>query len=188
MVETLTTPYLLLAAPAMTDPNFAKSVVLMGHHTNDGALGWIVNRVLDTNARSLLVAPFDEKVHPETPLRLGGPVQTSGLVVVFRGASPVAVETVEMAPGLSVCASPEILGPIFGDAPSGAGPAGLLVWGYAGWGPGQLEREMEEGAWLVLPYDAAFAFPTETDRLWDRALARLGVSPETVATPPGGVN
>ncbi|HYN40176.1 MAG TPA: YqgE/AlgH family protein, partial [Thermoanaerobaculia bacterium] len=65
---------------------------------------------------------------------------------------------------------------------------GLLVFGYSGWGPGQLEHEMEEGSWLVLPYDPAFAFPADVADLWERALAELGVRPECVSTPPGGVN
>lgn len=186
MVESLKTPYLLLSAPLMLDPNFARTVVLMGHHTDAGAIGWIVNRVLPQKASELLTSPMNEQVHPKTPLRLGGPVLTNGLVVVYRCEVP-GIEHVEMAPGIRVSASPEILGRLFA-APPEPHPRGLLVVGYAGWGPGQLEHEMEEGAWLVLPYEEAFAFPEEVDGLWERALARLGASPETVASPPGGVN
>ena len=59
MVESLTTPYLLLAAPVMLDPNFSKTVVVMGHHTREGALGWIVNRLLGEPAIKLLAPPLD---------------------------------------------------------------------------------------------------------------------------------
>ena len=83
MVESLTTPYLLLAAPVMLDPNFSKTVVVMGHHTREGALGWIVNRLLGEPAIKLLAPPLDTAVHPETPLRVGGPVLTNGLVALF---------------------------------------------------------------------------------------------------------
>lgn len=185
-METLEAPYLLLAAPDMLDPNFAHTVVLMGHHTSEGAIGWIVNRVIERKVLGELPAPLEEAIHPETPLRLGGPVLTNGLVVVFRGQLP-EVESVRMAPGLSVSASPDILSKLFATSPDLA-PKGLLIFGYSGWGPGQLEREMSEGAWLVLPYEEEFAFPMAVDGLWEKALARLGVKPESVSTPPGGVN
>jgi putative transcriptional regulator len=184
-VESLSTPYLLLASPAMLDPNFAKSVVLMAHHTKEGALGWIVNRALGVAPGELLAPPLGTAIHPETPLRLGGPVLTNGLVAIFRG-EVTGVEQIEMAPGIRVSASAEILPRLFAAASSP--PAGLLVLGYAGWGPEQLEHEMEQGAWLVLPYDEAFAFTNETEDLWDRALARLGVEPQMVVPFPGGVS
>lgn len=186
MVDTLETPYLLLSSPELLDPNFARSVVLVGHHTNEGALGWIVNRIIEKNAAGLLPAPLNRTIHPDTPLRLGGPVLTNGLVVVHRRETP-GIESVEMSPGLRVSAAPEILPVLFNRIPAGM-PDGLLVFGYSGWGPGQLEHEMEEGSWLVLPYEEAFAFPEDVEGLWERALARLGVDPSSVATPPGGVN
>ncbi len=183
-MEALTTPYLLLSSPDLSDPNFSKTVVLMGHHSNEGALGWIVNRILQKKAAGVLPPPMNERIHPETPLRLGGPVLTDGLIVVFRGAAE-GIESVEMAPGLSISAAPEILPKLFGEAPNGDPAAGLLVFGYAGWGPGQLEHEMEEGSWLVLPYDAEFAFSSDTTDLWEKALARLGVDPGAVVSPSG---
>ncbi len=169
----------------MLDPNFAKSVVLMAHHTKDGALGWIVNRALGVKPEELLSPPLADSVHPETLFRLGGPVLTNGLVAVFR-SEVEGVDQIEMAPGIRVSASAEILPKLFASAPSP--PTGLLVLGYAGWGPEQLEHEMEEGAWLVLPYDEAFAFTSETENLWERALARLGVEPQKVVPFPGGVS
>lgn len=186
-VETLKAPYLLLSAPELADPNFARSVVLMGHHSNDGAIGWIVNRVIEPRAAGLLPAGLSEGIHPETPLRLGGPVLTNGLIVLHSEEMP-GVESIEMSPGLRVSSSPEILPRLFGTVrPKGRCP-GLLVFGYAGWGPGQLEHEMEDGSWLVLPYEDEFAFPESVEGLWERALARLGVTPESMSTPPGGVN
>lgn len=186
MVESLTTPYLLLSAPVMLDPNFAKTVVVMGHHTREGALGWVVNRLLGEPAVKLLATPLDATVHPDTPLRIGGPVLTNGLVALFRDAVP-GVESVEMAPGLHVSAAAEVLPKLFAAEPQ-AGPAGLLVLGYSGWGADQLESEMEEGSWLVLPWDPAFAFTNDVDRLWERALARLGVSPASVSSSSTGVS
>jgi putative transcriptional regulator len=184
--DALQPPYLLLSAPELLDPNFARSVVLIGHHTTEGAIGWIVNRVIDSKAIELLPATLGKLIHPETPLRLGGPVLVNGLIVVHRREVP-SIESVEIAPGIRVSASPDVLPALFASPPAGV-PAGLLVFGYAGWGPGQLEREMSEGSWLVLPYDEELAFPSEVDGLWERALARLGATPESVSAPPGGVN
>ncbi|HKC26278.1 MAG TPA: YqgE/AlgH family protein [Thermoanaerobaculia bacterium] len=184
--ESLQPPYLLLSAPELLDPNFARAVVLIGHHTTEGAIGWIVNRVIDPKAIDLLPEPLGKSIHPETPLRLGGPVLVNGLIVLHRREVP-NIESVEIAPGIRVSSSPDVLPELFASPPSGT-PAGLLVFGYAGWGPGQLEREMEDGSWLVLPYEEDFAFPPDAEGLWERALARLGATPESVSTPPGGVN
>jgi len=186
-VETLTPPYLLLAAPVLSDPNFEKTVVLMGHHSAEGAVGWIVNRLVDGGAIALLPEEVSRTIHPDTPLRIGGPVATPGLIVVHRETF-AGIESIDMAPGLVVSATPEVLPRVFAAVPDGGPVGGLLVFGYSGWGPGQLEHEMEDGSWLVLPYDPAFAFPADVAGLWERALAELGVKPECVATPPGGVN
>jgi putative transcriptional regulator len=186
-VETLTPPYLLLAAPVLSDPNFERTVVLMGHHSEEGAVGWVVNRLVDGGARALLPDEVSRTIHPDTPLRIGGPVATPGLIVVHRETFD-GIESIDMAPGLRVSATPAVLPHVFAEAPDNAPVCGLLVFGYSGWGPGQLEHEMEEGSWLVLPYDPAFAFPADVAGLWERALAELGVRPDNVSTPPGGVN
>ena len=186
-VEVLAPPYLLLAAPVLLDPNFQKTVVLMGHHSEEGAVGWVVNRVVAGGAAKLLPDEVAATIHPETPLRVGGPVPTPGLIVVHAEAVE-GVESLPMAPGIFVSATTDVLPLLFAAAPGPEPTPGLLVFGYAGWGPGQLEKEMEEGAWLVLPYDPSLAFPVHVADLWERSLARLGVSPGNVATPPGGVN
>jgi putative transcriptional regulator len=186
-VETLTPPYLLLAAPVLMDPNFERTVVLMGHHSEEGAVGWVVNRLVDGGAKALLPDEVSRTIHPDTPLRIGGPVATPGLIVVHRETFD-GIESIDMAPGLRVSATPAVLPHVFAEAPDSAPVSGLLVFGYSGWGPGQLEHEMEEGSWLVLPYDPAFAFPADVAGLWERALAELGVRPDNVSTPPGGVN
>lgn len=187
-VETLRTPYLLLAAPELSDPNFHQAVVLMGFHTDEGALGWIVNRVLEGGVANLLPDSVKEGLHPDTPLRVGGPVMTPGLIVIHR--LPITgVESTALTEGLYLCSSAESLPKLFHERPGKRMPSGLLVFGYAGWGPGQLEREMSEGSWLVLPYEESMAFPEDADTLWARALLRLGISPDRMSAPPaGGVN
>jgi putative transcriptional regulator len=175
-METLGTPYLLLATPSLLDPNFVQSVVLMGHHDREGAMGWIVNRLHETPARELLAPGQEKGVHAQTPLHLGGPVPADSLLAVFHAAID-GVESAEVAPGLFVSGSPHVLPLLFSQAPGPGLVPGRLVFGYSGWSAGQLEREMEEGAWLALPYDEELAFSARVDDLWRRSFERLGLNP-----------
>jgi putative transcriptional regulator len=183
-METLEAPYLLLATPALLDPNFARSVVLMGQHDGDGAMGWVVNRLHERPVRDLLAPEQQEGVHEATPLHLGGPVPADSLLAVFHDAID-GVETVEVAPGLHVSRSARVLPLLFSRPPGPGIVPGRLVFGYSGWGPGQLEREMEEGAWLALPYEPDLAFSAGVDDLWRRCYARLGLDPATIGGGSG---
>ncbi len=186
-VETLQTPYLLLASPELNDPNFNQTVVLMGHHTEQGALGWIINRLVEGGAASLLPEDSAKLVNPATPLFLGGPVWTPGLLVIHRQPIP-GVDSALLANGLYVCSSAESLPVLFSSDPGEGRPSGLLIFGYSGWGPGQLEREMSESAWLVLPYDESLAFSMDPGTLWEESLRRLGVAQVRISAPASGVN
>jgi len=186
-VETLKAPYILLASPDLPDPNFRQSVIVMGHHDAESALGWIVNRTVDGPVSSFLPDEIAEGIHPTTPLRLGGPVLTPGLLVLHLERIE-GIESTEIAPGLLVSSQPPVLRVLFGEDLTGRHPRGLLVLGYSGWGAGQLEREMSEGSWFILPWDVDFAFPSDTETLWERALYHLGVDPAKVTTAPGSVN
>jgi len=174
--ETLSAPYLLIATPTLLDPNFAQSVVLMGHHDTEGAMGWIVNRRHERPVRDLLAPDQQQGVHAETPLHLGGPVPADALLAVFHSAID-GVESAQIAPGLFVSRSAHVLPLLFSRAPGPGLVPGRLVFGYSGWSAGQLEREMEEGAWLVLPYDEELAFSPRIDDLWRRSFERLGLNP-----------
>ena len=172
---TLEPPYLLLSAPELLDPNFARAVVLIGHHTTEGAIGWIVNRIIDPKAIELLPEPLGKAIHPETPLRLGGPVLVNGLIVVHRREVP-EIESVEIAPGIRVSSSPDVLPALFATAPLGT-PSGLLVFGYAGWGPGQLDQELAASSWLIGDIDPRLIFETPASEMWEAAIRRLGADP-----------
>jgi putative transcriptional regulator len=183
-METLGPPYLLIATPALRDPNFAETVVLMGQHGEEGALGWVINRLHDRPAREMLGTEHRELVHAETPLHVGGPVSTDTLLCLFHEAID-GVESTEAAPGLWLSRSAEILSPLFSRAPGSGLVRGRLVFGYAGWGPGQLEREMQEGAWLALPSEKDLAFAPRVDDLWRRSFDRLGINPALLTSPTG---
>ena len=183
-METLGPPYLLVATPALLDPNFVQTVVLMGHHDGDGALGWVINRLHEKPAREILTPEHREQIHAETPLHVGGPVPTDALLALFHGPAQ-DVESAELAPGLSISRSADILPQLFSRAPGTSLVLGRLVFGYAGWGPGQLEREMQEGAWLALPSEEELAFSAHVDDLWQRCFDRLGINPALLTSPTG---
>jgi len=186
-MQTLHAPYLLIATPGLRDPNFEQTVVLMGHHDEEGALGWVINRLHDKPARELLSESHREHVHVETSLHVGGPVPTDALLALFHGVVD-GPESSQLAPGLSVSRSADILPILFSRPPGPELVRGRLVFGYSGWGPGQLEREMQEGAWLALPHELQLAFAPRVDDLWLRCFERLGVDPILLGSPSGGMH
>jgi putative transcriptional regulator len=183
-METLSPPYLLFATPTLLDPNFVQTVVLMGHHDAEGAMGWIINRLHEQPARGLLAQDHQAAVHAETPLHLGGPVPSDALLAIFHRAID-GVECAEMAPGLFVSRSAHVLPLLFSRVPGPGLVPGRLVYGYSGWSEGQLEREMEEGAWLALPYDEGLAFSARIDDLWGRCFEQLGLNPALLTAGSG---
>jgi putative transcriptional regulator len=183
-MQTLSAPYLLLATPTILDPNFAQSVVLMGHHDTDGAMGWIINRADERPVRELLAPEQQQGVHVDTPLHLGGPVPADTLLALFH--SPIdGVESTEIAPGLFVSMSARVLPLLFSRAPGAGIVPGRLVFGYSGWSAGQLESEMDDGGWLPLPYDEELAFSARIDDLWRRSFERFGLDPAMLASGSG---
>jgi putative transcriptional regulator len=183
-VDELGLPYLLIATPALRDPNFVQTVVLMGHHDEQGALGWVINRLHPRPARDVLTSAHSDQVHADTPLHVGGPVPSDALLAIFQGQLP-GVESAELAPGLSVSRSADVLPLLFSEPPGSDRVRGRLVFGYSGWGAGQLEREMQDGAWLALPADEDLAFSRFVDDLWARCFARLGIDPARLTSPGG---
>lgn len=163
----------LVAAPSMPDGRFQKSVVYMCKHDGDGALGIIVNnRVDDLPLGQVFKQLGIEGAHAGDlqPVLLGGPVETSrGLVL--HSAEYKREETMLVGDGLALTASLEILKDLAG----GNGPRqAWLALGHSGWSPGQLDREMQDNAWLVVDGDPALVFDRDLETKWQRALDRLG--------------
>jgi putative transcriptional regulator len=183
-METLSAPYLLIASPTLLDPNFVQSVVLMGHHDTEGAMGWIVNRLHQKPVRELLAPGQQQGVHARTPLHLGGPVPADSLLAVFHQAIDGA-PSAQISPGLFLSRSAHVLPLLFSREPAPGVVPGRLVFGYSGWGAGQLEHEMVEGAWLALPYHEDLAFSARIDDLWRRSFERLGLNPALLSGGSG---
>lgn len=167
---------LLIAGPGLWDPNFRRTVVLIGHHDEDGAVGIVLNRRTELEVAEA-APPLTDLVEPGARLFVGGPVQPQAAVVVADFEHPEHAQVVAFG---SIGFLPD-------DAD--AGSIGELrrarvFAGYAGWGAGQLERELEEGSWIVEPameYDVFTDAPAE---LWSAVLRRKGPEYRLVATMP----
>ena len=165
---------LLVASPELGDPNFEQTVVLMLEDGEEGALGVVINRPYGSAPtaellRRLGVDPGDAK--GETELFYGGPVQPE-IGMVVHGTDYTLPSTRQVVPGIAVTSDPKVLA----DIAQGKGPhQALAALGYAGWAPGQLARELAEGAWFTLPADPTLVFTSDRAQLWRTAYARRGV-------------
>lgn len=162
----------LIATPQMGDPRFARSVILMVRHDKTGAFGLIINQPSEQRPLTELLKAIgaeDADVEGSVQLFVGGPVQpTLGFVV--HSAEYRRPETVMIGIGnVAMTASREIML----DIAHGKGPKRkLITFGYAGWGPGQLENEMSRGDWYTAPAETKLIFDEDRDKVWDSAVAR----------------
>ena len=178
------TGQLLIAMPAMADPRFAQSVIYLCAHTEEGAMGLVLNRPLakpsfDELLRQLEIAP----VPPARRIRLcaGGPVDNARGFVLHT-ADWTGEGSLRVNERLALTASLDVLAAIAG----GGGPRqGLLALGYAGWGPGQLDAEIQQNAWLTVAADERVVFDARTDSKWREALASLHIDPLALSAAAG---
>jgi putative transcriptional regulator len=178
------TGHLLIAMPSMLDPNFSRTVTYICEHSDQGALGIVVNQPLDMDIGEVLdqlaLKASDEEV-ASTPIIRGGPVELQRGFVIHR-APEGWDSTVAVADNIFVTTSQDILGAIA----SGNGPdQALLALGYAGWGAGQLEQEMSANAWLSVPADPDIIFSIPFEDRWRRAAGLLGVDIATLSSEAG---
>jgi putative transcriptional regulator len=173
-------PGFLIAVPQLTDPNFRQSVVLLLQQSDDGALGLVINRESPILLRDLCK---DHEIRyagdPGKKVRVGGPVQPEQGLVLYDGE----IEDPEgraVLDGLQVSASTRTLQHLCEDATIRF----HCFSGYAGWAPGQLEQEINEGSWILAPVDPTLVLDTPPDDLWMATLAKLGIDPSLIV--PGG--
>ena len=177
-------PAFLVSMPQMGDPNFHRSVVLLCKHGEEGAFGLVVNRPLVTTGR--VTVNLDPPVSTDRELQvwIGGPVEPQRSWVLV-GAEPDAADEssgMRIADNLYLSTSPDLLRRLL--EPSPPARARLIV-GYAGWGRGQLEAELEASAWLISDVDCDLIFNTPADRLWETAIRRLGADPASLQMSRG---
>jgi putative transcriptional regulator len=172
---TYLTGQLLLAMPAMSDPRFDRSVIYLCAHSPEGALGLVVNRLVDhIDFPDLLDQLNIKTVSPSRQIRVhfGGPVET-GRGFVLHSSDYTQDSTLQVNEDIGLTASVGILEAIAGG--NGAPRHSLLALGYAGWGPGQLDQEIHENVWLQAPANDALVFDGDIESKWDRAVASLGI-------------
>jgi putative transcriptional regulator len=174
-VEDLT-GHLLIAGPELWDPNFRRTIVLVGHHDEDGAVGVVLNRAAEVTVEEA-VPPLAELVPLGERLFVGGPVQQDAAVVLADFEVPERAEVLAFGSigFLAGEVDPDELGPI---------RRARVFAGYAGWGPGQLEAELEESSWIVGSSPAPELFPELEDDLWARILRDKGGVYRVVALMP----
>lgn len=180
------TGQLLIAMPAMRDPRFTRSVIYMCVHNDQGAMGLVVNRLVGSIRFADLLEelqledePIDSSRFPA--VQFGGPVET-GRGFVLHSADYLSDDSMPLGEGLALTATVDILR----DIATGAGPdQAILALGYAGWGPGQLDSEIQENAWLSVDCDPDLLFGPSLDDKWDKALAKLGISASLLSSDAG---
>jgi putative transcriptional regulator len=175
---------LLIAVPHMEDPRFRHSVIFMCSHSRSGAVGLVVNKVIDDMPFADLLQQLDiERGEKAKAIRVhfGGPVEP-GRGFVLHSQDYKIDGTAQVAGGMALTATTDILR----DMALGRGPQdSLLALGYSGWGPGQLDREIQDNGWLVVQPDRSLLFDTEVDTKWQRAYAKLGVEPGALSQTSG---
>lgn len=165
----------------MRNPFFERTVVLLWHHDEDGAIGVVVNRTLEQRLPDVLDLDedVDLSVYQDTPVVWGGPVETTMGTVVTTEPSTIGEDGWQLPRGLGVTRSHDgLIQVVRARAPL------MLCLGYAGWGAGQLDREIEEGGWLFTDADPFLLFQTPSEERYERALATLGLTPSTVWMQP----
>lgn len=181
---------LLIAMPSIRDPNFERSVVFLCAHSEQGAMGFVINKPAPLTVFSDLIEKTDigkspEEIPPDVlsmPIRLGGPVETFRGFVLHSSEYPGDETSLKVAGGYAVSATVEVLR----DIAKGQGPGQRLIsLGYAGWAPGQLENEIQHNGWLHVEADNALVFGEDLDRTYSQAMQKLGVDPRMLSVDAG---
>jgi putative transcriptional regulator len=167
--------HLLVAAPSLVDPNFVRTVVLVAEHSDDGAMGVVLNRASDSSIGEV-VPDLSTLIDDDELVFAGGPVQADGVMVLAEFDDPAdAALPIDGELGFVALEA---------DTEEISATRARAFAGHAGWGPGQLEAELEEEAWFVAPFEREDAFTDEPDELWSAALVRKGGAYALVARMP----
>ena len=180
----------LIAMPGMADANFARTVVYICAHSDDGAMGFVINRPQQLSFSDVLLhldlVEEDEVIRlPGTtrdfPIRSGGPVE-SGRGFVLHSDDYLSESSIPVSDDICLTATLDIVRAIS----RGRGPQrGLMMLGYAGWGAGQIENEIGANGWLTCPAQEELIFDTNLDSKYERALALMGITPAMLSTQAG---
>ena len=175
-------PLLLLSMPQMADPNFARTVILLCDYTEEGAFGLVVNRQMTEPAWTLITTDPPVRVDPELRLWIGGPVDPQRTWVLTSNAQGPEEDQREVAPGVLLSVSHALTLQTLQAPPS---TRTRVLVGYAGWGPGQLDKEIAASGWLTMDVDPTLIFGVAPDDMWETAIRKLGADPAGLQTTSG---
>ena len=168
---------ILIAMPGMQDPRFLKSLVYLCAHSEDGAMGLIVNKPSEELVWEDVFRKLDISLsapNAPRPVNYGGPVEAGRGFVLHSSDYHAEDATLRIDGGVSMTATLDVLRAIA----AGEGPERAIVaLGYSGWSPGQLESELQMNGWLLCAPDDDLLFGSNDEGKWDRALAKIGVDP-----------
>lgn len=175
---------LLVAMPGMPDPRFANAVIFLCAHSEDGAMGLVVNQIVDSVTLPQVISQLgiDGPVEAEDePVHCGGPVESSR-GFVLHSPDYVLDSTLMIDQRFALTATVDVLKAIA----AGKGPQHkVFALGYAGWSAGQLDAEIQGNGWLIVPADSEIVFSRDNDGKWRRALAKIGVDPSLLSSAAG---
>ena len=179
------TGQLLIAMPMISDDRFEKAVIYICAHSEDGAMGIVINNQSpDIDFEQLLqqLSITSNIFKNDIAIHIGGPVETERGFVLHSSDYSSSSETMEINEGISLTATIDILKAIAtGDGPEQS----LIALGYAGWGPGQLEQEIQHNGWLHCEAALDIVFDKNTDTKYKKSLKKLGINPSHFVTVPG---
>ncbi len=167
---------LLVAMPMMSDPRFVRSVIYLCEHSDDGAIGLVVNKTFESLSFSELLKQLSieaESIDERIQVHFGGPVEAArGFVLHSTDYTHEA--TMQVDESFALTTTIDVLKAMA----EGRGPRrSLLALGYAGWAPGQLDSEIQSNGWLTVPADEELVFGDDQCCKWELAIRRLGIDP-----------
>lgn len=174
-------PALLVSMPQLQDPNFSRTVVLLCDFSPEGAFGLVLNRPTEMPASTMVrIEPALDG--PNTlPLCIGGPVEPErGWILLAEPPDESEFRTVRE--GVYLSTSPRLLRRVLTASPT---PRARVLAGYAGWGPGQLDAELAQSAWLIASVEIDLLFDVDPGEMWETAIRRLGADPSSLQTSHG---
>lgn len=172
---------LLLSMPQLLDPNFSRTVVLLCEYGPEGAFGLVLNRPTEMPASEMVRLEPPVVGGNTMPLWIGGPVEPERGWILLSEA-PAAAEFKLIRDGLYLSTSVGILRDVLEVVPA---PRARVLAGYAGWGPGQLDDELAQSAWLMADVDLDIVFDTPHELMWETAIRRIGADPSSLTTSHG---
>ena len=180
---------LLIATPQMGDPRFKDAVIYVCSHDRSGAMGIVINKQMVKSGGALQLSDMLSNIGIEgdvrvadTPVLEGGPVDIDRGFVLHSADYFKSETSLILSETLSLTSTKDVLEALVQDeAPKKA----MLAVGYSGWGAGQIERELQDNAWIVADANEAIIFDTDLDGKWVRALASLGIKPEMLSSIGG---